>query len=543
MAITYQAGRRIQGLERTGSTPTYETDFSSNAGWTTTNSSYLNVDTSGEKLDFLINTGSLNDEIYRDLGAGFGSTSFVVRAKLHITSILLNTTAGQAAGFDIGLSDTSTISSEQPTNDITYFHINAGSADVANVIKAADGSSNSNGNSVSNAPFNISSDGSDFWIQLWRNGDVFSCQLYTDSSYSSPTGALFTVTKTSVSALQFFFLRVFSQGVSGGNLVEGYIDDLKIYDGITSVVAAAGDVKPTNVQVGSRFEETDTRKMYHYNASADITTDGSYTVLQYKSDGTFTPTSAFNVEYLVVAGGGGGAGNCGGGGGSGGYRTATGHAVTAQSYGITVGGAGIAGLQLGSAGDGGDSTFDTITSNGGGGGSTNAAGSGAAGGSGGGTGGDQTNAGGAGNTPSTSPSQGNNGGAGYIGGGAGSGGGGGGSTAVGVAGVSGVSGAGGAGTSSSITGSAVTRSGGGGAGECHNGSSGAGGTGGGGAGGDAAVGNAATVNTGSGGGGGGNAGVGYAGGSGGSGIVILRFLTSGNTYTTSLANVWTEEGT
>ena len=174
MAITYHAGRRIQGLERVGSTPTYETDFSSNTGWTTTNSSYLNVDTSGEKLDFLINTGSLNDEIYRDLGAGFGSTSFVVRAKLHITSILLNTTSAQAAAFNIGLSDTSTISSEVPTNDIVYFHINAGSTIVQNIIKAADGSSNTNGNSVNNVPLSISSDGSDFWIQLWRNGDVFS---------------------------------------------------------------------------------------------------------------------------------------------------------------------------------------------------------------------------------------------------------------------------------------------------------------------------------------------------------------------------------
>ena len=296
MAITYQAGRRIQGLQRTGSTITYETDFSSNAGWTTTNSSYLNVDTSGEKLDFLINTGSLNDEIYRDLGSGFGSTSFVVRAKLHITSILLNTTAGQAAGFDIGLSDTYTISSEQPSNiNITYFHINAGSADVQNVIKTADGSSNSTGNSVSNAPFNISSDGSDFWIQLWRNGDVFSCQLYTDSSYSSPTGALFTVTKTSVSALQFFFLRVFSQGVSGGNLVEGYIDDLKIYDGITSVVAPAGDVKPTNVQVGSRFEETDTRKMYHYNAPQSATDTTLFSTISGWTGDTSTFTNSGDI--------------------------------------------------------------------------------------------------------------------------------------------------------------------------------------------------------------------------------------------------------
>ena len=46
------------------------------------------------------------------------------------------------------------------------------------------------------------------------------------------------------------------------------------------------------------------------------------------------------------------------------------------------------------------------------------------------------------------------------------------------------------------------------------------------------------------GGGGASRASGTISGTGGSGIVILRFLTSGNTYTTSLlSNVWTEEGT
>ena len=46
-----------------------------------------------------------------------------------------------------------------------------------------------------------------------------------------------------------------------------------------------------------------------------------------------------------------------------------------------------------------------------------------------------------------------------------------------------------------------------------------------------------TSNTGSGGG----AGYQWNGGKGGSGIVILRFSTSGNTYT--IGNTWKEEGT
>ena len=92
-----------------------------------------------------------------------------------------------------------------------------------------------------------------------------------------------------------------------------------------------------------------------------ITYSGGYTIHTFTTSGTFTPGSAGNVEYLVVAGGGGGgSGNYAGGGGAGGFRTATGFAVTAQAYTVTVGNGGA------SATNGSDSVLSTITSTGGG---------------------------------------------------------------------------------------------------------------------------------------------------------------------------------
>jgi len=95
-----------------------------------------------------------------------------------------------------------------------------------------------------------------------------------------------------------------------------------------------------------------------------------------------TPT----VEYLVVAGGGAGGSTVGGGGGAGGYRTATGYAVTAGSaITVTVGAGGprAAWNSLGS--NGSNSVFGTITATGGGtGGIYNSPYAGADGGSGGG---------------------------------------------------------------------------------------------------------------------------------------------------------------
>ena len=253
--------------------------------------------------------------------------------------------------------------------------------------------------------------------------------------------------------------------------------------------------------------------------------DGNYTVLTYTADGKFIPKNPFNVEYLVIAGGGGGSAGAGAtsGAGAGGFLTATGHAVTAQSYSVTVGAGGANGNLVGS--NGANSVFDTVTSIGGGYGGHYGT-SGGSGGSGGGSG--QGYTGGAGTS-----GQGNAGGVGSSGGNYPQGGGGG-AGAVGETPASSsatVAGAGGIGLQSSITGTATYYAGGGGASSQNHGSgatAGAGGLGGGGQGDTTSSGTATSGTSNSGGGGGSSQG--GTGGDGGSGIVILRFLTSGNTY-------------
>ena len=57
-----------------------------------------------------------------------------------------------------------------------------------------------------------------------------------------------------------FWNGVVSSGVADNMLSHTPTINLNFTDGY------AGDTKPTNVQVGSRYEETDTRKMYHYES-------------------------------------------------------------------------------------------------------------------------------------------------------------------------------------------------------------------------------------------------------------------------------------
>ncbi len=256
-----------------------------------------------------------------------------------------------------------------------------------------------------------------------------------------------------------------------------------------------------------------------------------------------TTIPTYDVEYLVVAGGGGSSCYFSGAGGAGGYRTATGFALTpGTDYTVTVGAGGTGGLGTNVGGNGENSVFSTITSTGGGRGGVHASYSGASGGSGGGAALAGYSAGGAGTA-----GQGNDGGEGTWGSGVeATGGGGGAGAAGGDASTSGpVGGAGGIGSSSSITGSAVYYAGGGGGAAQDGGTGGSGGNGGGGDGGvDDVVGSDGTVNT------GGGAGAGSVdpqqhsvrGASGGSGVVILRIPTANYSGTTTGSPTVTTDG-
>ena len=306
---------------------------------------------------------------------------------------------------------------------------------------------------------------------------------------------------------------------------------------------------------GNRIKGTSTeRTTKTVSTPPTVSTDGDYTVLTYTQDGAFVPKNSFNVDYLVVAGGGGGgsggAGGSGaGGGGAGGYRTATGFEVTKTLYNITVGAAGSGATttntvysSLGAnakGSNGGDSAFGSITSIGGGGGAagTNVSPYGV-GGSGGSGGGDAFYLG----SGSGISGQGNDGGDSPTSGGSTgdwNGGGGGGAGAAGAGGSASGGGAGGSGLQSSINGTATYYAGGGGGGVWQDTSitGGAGGSSIGGAGGNYNSAGSDATGYGSGGGGGGvwytGSDPSYAGGNGSQGIVILRFLTSGNEYSTT----------
>jgi len=341
------------------------------------------------------------------------------------------------------------------------------------------------------------------------SGNFLAFGEFYNGSTTIPTGFEFTV---------------YNKRDSGGNNPSGGWGD----DGLPTyfIPDAIFDDQPvtenqiTNVQSGSRFEETDTRKIYYLGKS--------YKVHTFTSDGTFQITSGSgNVDVLVVGGGGGGAADNYGGGGAGGMSEKFGHSVTAQSYSVVVGSGGAGGNQSGpiQGTNGSNSSFDSIIGYGGGAGVQAGVG-GASGGSGGGASNITVGTGGTATQGNTNGATGyGNDGGDY---GTGDGGGGGGAGAVGTNGTSGYDNApGGAGRSNSITGSSVTYA----------------------TGGDGGALSVTPVNGTDGRGDGGSSGAATPGaqaGNGGDGIVIIRYIDDGSITATggtitTINPTWTEE--
>ena len=267
MAITYHAGRRIQGLERTGSTPsTEEVNFGS--GYTY-NSSYFSA-TGSNGYTFTENASSIDQVMWKDLTTSVVGTQYVMRFPFTLTSFTGHTTNYNNHKQEIGLG-ASYGTGEDPSHDFVGLRYtqNQTTDKIDFQILARDGGTKTYSAAYSVAYSSISTP-TTWYMEVIKDGDSYKLKVYEDE-YVTQLGSTATVTQTGITGLRYFNHNIYTQssnGVSNGSST-GY----DIYDGITSVVATAGDVKPTNVQVGSRWEETDTRKMYHYNDTLSVTQD------------------------------------------------------------------------------------------------------------------------------------------------------------------------------------------------------------------------------------------------------------------------------
>jgi hypothetical protein len=278
------SGGRWQGSSTATATPTKS---NSNFGsWTTTGSQ---VTESSNVISFDITTRTSTHICSQDLGSALSDDKWILRGKLNYTT--LTGGGGSTVYFEVGIGSSATGVIDNDGVEIDFIGLQqrmaSGSSDTGWGLVGYDSSGGLN-NPESPKIDTDSSTGTDYYFEIKRTADnAMSIGIYNSSSYDTLVTGMPLETKsiaTSITGLRY--LRISNGQVasesSTGNVIEGTISDLKVWNNTTEATEDEKD-SLTNVPANTRYEETDTRKIYR--RTAEPTANPSY---NFSSDSGWT---------------------------------------------------------------------------------------------------------------------------------------------------------------------------------------------------------------------------------------------------------------
>ena len=205
--------------------PTYETDFSTNAGWTNNgNTSVGQVNTTTKVLDAIGNVSTLCG-VTRDLGAV--DSKFLLRFKLGITVATQYTSGAVSAKVNIGLFSSDyngRASQELIALDVNTF-------DNAYRFKAGGAITPDGGGATGAGNYGVETR----WVEIKRlaSGDC-KLTIFTDE-YSTEEGSkTSTPSGTITSALRYLGVKSGNTGSGDGNNALT-VDDIQFYNGVDTI--------------------------------------------------------------------------------------------------------------------------------------------------------------------------------------------------------------------------------------------------------------------------------------------------------------------
>ena len=253
MTIKYLDSKRVSALSSDGEGLSFSDNFSTD-NWTTSLSSVIGV--SGEVLNWNVPSGSVQEQqSYVDmLSALVNTTKWTLRFKLTVSGFTQGSST-QTQQLFFGISNESS-SGHTNTQDIIGLKLT-----LTNTIKTIGvqmkNATPSNTGNTSNVITPLSA--GTWYVEINRI-DLTNAKitLYSDSSYSSVVStATVTYSANALNDLRYLKCSEYSNNAGTNHTLSGTIDDLKFYNGVTSVS------RNNLSQVGSRIEETDTRKIYY----------------------------------------------------------------------------------------------------------------------------------------------------------------------------------------------------------------------------------------------------------------------------------------
>jgi len=272
-AITVQTGT-------TPATPTYETDFTSSTGWTSSNTASIEI--TNNELQFKNNYN--RNYMKYDLGSGnISNDKWVLQYKANFGG----TASTDDPLFFVALTDFDGHLNTSGDKLGGYFYFDR--ANTWSRIHGAvvDGSASSGGSGTSPSYYDISKS-TDYWVQYTRDGTTFRVDIYDNANYSGTP--LSTLTQSSTPATIDNLQYVIASHHQQGSGITGTIDDLKFYNGVT-------DASDIPVYTDFRAEQYQSGTTTATIMDDDLTTDPGFV---YMNSGTTAQHDSGNGEIDIA---------------------------------------------------------------------------------------------------------------------------------------------------------------------------------------------------------------------------------------------------
>ena len=214
--------------------PTFQDDFSGSDSWTDRGTTVA-VSTSNDRIDWDVGSGAgtNHDGTWYDLGAGVvNTTKWLLTAKIHVA----NWTASSASSnhIGVGLTDTKDVAYTTSQDSISLA-IGVGTNDDRIYGHHSDSQEalDAQRDQFTITPSTTFSSATTVWLKLVRNGsNTMIASLYSDESMSTLLEEKTTTMAGTPANLRYIMVNGRQQNV---NAMDGYIDDIKFYNGVTTI--------------------------------------------------------------------------------------------------------------------------------------------------------------------------------------------------------------------------------------------------------------------------------------------------------------------
>ena len=264
----------------TTATPTVDDNpFTSNLGWLGDGdgdwdynaSNYLDFSPIRRQTTAQVMYIDMQDADYLGSGNNLSDTKWVIRLGKWTTVSQTSSTANVDVFIGVSTNGSGGATTSQ---EAVIWSLNGNSGDAGMVGYACEGSMVSSRSNTT--VFTADNDVGDKWLEIIRDGDVFTFNLYSDEYVTKTEGH--SVTRSGIAGLRYFKI-VNDNESSNAQTWNAKLYGLEIYNGITAVSTTSSSAPPAN----TRYEEVDTRKIYR---KVDPTTP------------TYTPDMTSDTNWL-----------------------------------------------------------------------------------------------------------------------------------------------------------------------------------------------------------------------------------------------------